>query len=80
MPRQEHPLAVQHLQDGELGEIGNASVLDGRVGKEYGVGSGLEGNAVLPGAGNETPFHEVLYAVRGAPALDSQISLGNRDP
>ena len=42
MPRKEHPLAVKHLEERELGKVGKAPILNRRVGKEDGVGAGLE--------------------------------------
>ena len=80
MAGEKHPLAVQHLQDRELGQIGHGPPLDGGIGKEDCVGSGLERYAVPACLGNEPPLHQVLHAVRGTSALNPQVGLRYRDP
>ena len=72
-------LAVEDLQDGELGEVGEAAVLDQFVGEQDGVGPGFEADAVDLDVADQAALHQVLDAVRRAPAQDVHVDIGNAD-
>ena len=69
-----HALEVKHLQHGKLRQVGEASVLHGRVGQEDRVRARLGSNAVFLPHRRSDPFHEVLDAVRRAAAQDEEVS------
>ena len=68
VPRDHHALPVEHLEDGELGEIGKGFVLGGDVGEEDRIRTGFERDAAFLGGDDEPLFHQELDAVSGAPA------------
>ena len=66
VPREDHALAVEHLEGRELAEVAEAAALDGQLGEEDRVRSRLEADPVaLDGADDAAPrkeFHDVRRA------------------
>jgi len=79
MPGDDAALAVEHMQDGELGKVGEAPVLNEHIRKQDGVWAGFErGPADFHGL-NQAPLHQVLDAVRRASAKNMQVCFWDCD-
>ena len=80
MAGQKHALEIQHLKHGELGQIGELTVLKQHVGQENGVGAGLVGHAPGLHRPDQAGLHEVLDAVGRTAAEYGQARVRRFDP
>ncbi len=71
---QDHPLPVQHLQDGKLGKIREAAALYRQVREQDRVGTGFEAHSRALGRGDQTLKQEVFHRVRRASAENPKIN------
>jgi hypothetical protein len=80
VPRNDHTLAVKHLQNGKLRQVCELAVLDSDIGEEDRVWTALKMGAVALYRGNVSPSHQMFYGVGGGTAEDAEIDVGNFDP
>lgn len=80
MPRQDHPLAIEHLEDGKFGQIAECAILDHHVGKQDDVGTGFAVGAGYRGWPDKAAPHEMLDAICRTAAENAKVSFRNFDP
>ena len=80
MPGDHHPLFVEHVQNRELGKIGEFAVLQGKIRKQDGVRTGFERGTLHFLWQDQSALGQVLDRIGGGAAENPQVRLGHLHP